>query len=113
VQVVSHGQQAVNYLAGDGQYSDRGRYPIPALVLLDLKLPVKMGTEVLRWIQAQPALAKLIVVVLTSSSDSSDIRRAYDLGARSYLVKPVALEKRLEMARAIKAYWLGMVQIPS
>ncbi len=112
MQVVYDGQEAVDYLAGHGRYSDRGKHPLPCLVLLDLKLPVKMGMDVLRWIGQQPKLKSLIVVVLTSSSEPSDILQAYELGARSYLVKPLTLDKRRQMAQLIKAYWLELNRTP-
>lgn len=113
LQVVADGQEALNYLSGKGRYTDRRRFPLPCLVLLDLKLPVKMGTDVLRWIRRQPHLSNLLVVVLTSSSDISDVDSAYECGAQSYLVKPLSLEKRLDMARAIKSYWLDLNEFPS
>lgn len=113
LQAVADGQEALNYLAGKGRYADRQRFPLPCLVLLDLKLPVKMGTDVLRWIRKQRHLSSLLVVVLTSSSDSSDVDAAYECGAQSYLVKPLSLEKRLEMARAIKSYWLDLNEFPT
>lgn len=112
LQVVQDGQKAIEYLDGTGCFADRAKFPLPILVLLDLKLPVKMGLEVLRWIETQPSLANLLVVILTSSSDTDDIEQAYRLGARSYLVKPVSLEKRVEMARMIKNYWLGLNKAP-
>ena len=113
LQVVVDGQQAIDYLSGVDQYADRRRFPFPSLVLLDLKLPVKMGTEVLRWIRKQPHLANLLVVVLTSSSDNNDVNEAYDCGARSFLVKPLSVERRLEMIRMIKSYWLELNEFPS
>ena len=113
LQVVTDGQQAINYLSGTGKFADRQRYPLPCLMLLDLKLPGKMGTDVLRWIRSQPHLANLLVVVLTSSSELNDIDRAYECGAQSYLVKPLSLEKRLDMAKAIKSYWLDLNEFPS
>src|SRR5581483_6252176 len=113
LQVVGDGQQAINYLAGTGQYADRSKYPFPVLVLLDLKLPVKMGLEVLRWVQNQPRLSNLLVIVLTSSADSNDVDKAYSLGARSYLVEPVSFDNRVEMARVIKNYWLELNRFPS
>src|SRR5579859_5380080 len=99
IQVVADGQEAINYLSGAGHFADRQRFPLPCLMLLDLKLPVKMGTDVLRWIRKQPLVSNLLVVVLTSSSDSSDVDSAYEHGAQSYLVKPLSLEKRLELAK--------------
>jgi CheY-like chemotaxis protein len=113
LQVVEDGQQAVEYLAGIGKYGDRAQYPMPCLVLLDLKLPVKTGHDVLRWIQQQPDLQLLIVIVLSSSREEDDVNAAYTLGARSYLVKPLSLSERLEVAKAIKHYWLKLSALPN
>lgn len=113
LQVVTDGQQAIDYLAGAGKYTDRTKFPFPCLVLMDLKLPVKMGVDVLKWIRQQPSMNNLLVLVLTSSSSIEDIDEAYRQGARSYLVKPLSLEKRVEMARLIKTYWLELNQLPS
>lgn len=113
VQVVEDGQKAIDYLAGTGPYANRGQFPFPCLVLLDLKLPVKMGMDVLRWIHQQPQFGNLLVLVLTSSSDIADVDEAYRLGARSYLVKPLSVDKRLELAKALKLYWLDLNEPPS
>jgi len=108
IQIVEDGEVAVAYLAGRGQYADRERYPLPALMLLDLKLPRKSGHEVLSWLRQQPGLKRLPVVVLTSSQEPSDVNRAYDLGANSYLVKPVTFDALQEMVRTIGLYWLTL-----
>jgi DNA-binding response OmpR family regulator len=113
LQVVFDGQEAINYLAGKDKYADRRHFPLPCLVLLDLKLPGKMGNDVLRWMRDQPQLSHLLVIMLTSSSDLNDVDGAYECGAQSYLVKPLSMEKRLEMARAIKTYWLELNEFPS
>lgn len=113
LQVVEDGQEAIHYLAGTGPYADRERYPFPCLVLLDLKLPIRTGLEVLEWIHCQPELQALLVVVLTSSADLADVDTAYRLGARSFLVKPLSVDKRLQLARAIKSYWLEFNECPS
>lgn len=105
--VVHDGEEAVAYL------SDLDGNPIPELVLLDLKLPRKSGFEVLAWLRAQPGLRRLPVVVLTSSGETPDIDRAYDLGANSYLVKPVGFEALLEMVKALGLYWLLLNRKPS
>ncbi len=112
LQVVEDGEAAVAYLSGQGQYADRNRYPLPALMLLDLKLPRKSGLEVLAWLREQPGLLRLPVVVLTSSKESVDVGQAYDLGANSYLVKPVAFDKLLEMVNALGLYWLILNEKP-
>lgn len=106
VAVAEDGQQALDYLRGAGEFADRNRFPLPALVLLDLKLPKIMGLDVLRAIRENPGLAPLIVTVLTSSDQDRDIERAYRLGANSYLVKPSAADRILQMARTLCEYWL-------
>jgi CheY-like chemotaxis protein len=80
LRVVEDGQEAVEYLGGAGKYADRDQFPMPCLVLLDLKLPVKSGHDVLRWIQRQPALKALVVIVLSSSREKNDVDTAYQLG---------------------------------
>jgi len=104
--VATDGQQAIDYLAGNGEFSDRETYPFPALVFLDLKLPLKSGHEVLDWIREEARLEELVVVVLTSSDEPSDINRAYKLGANSYLVKPPSLVQLRDLAKSFKWYWL-------
>jgi CheY-like chemotaxis protein len=110
---VEDGQQAIDYLSGKGKFAERKEFPLPCLMLLDLKLPRVMGLDVLRWIRGRPELQMLPVVVLTSSSEASDIKQAYTLGARSYLVKPVSVQQRLELVEALKTYWLELNQLPS
>lgn len=104
--VVEDGQRAIDYLSGDGAFSDREKYPFPAVVFLDLKLPLKSGLDVLEWIRQQPQFENLVVLVLTSSNEPSDLKRAYALGANSYLVKPPTAAQLLELAKAFKWYWL-------
>jgi CheY-like chemotaxis protein len=106
IQVVPDGQQAIEYLSGTGKFSDRDRFPLPCLVLLDLKLPLKMGLEVLEWIREQPSLKWLIVIVLTSSIYEGDIVRAYELCANAFLVKPSGMSVTIDMCKAIKHFWL-------
>jgi CheY-like chemotaxis protein len=106
VRVVNDGQEAIEYLNGDGKYADRKEYPFPALLLLDLKMPNKNGFEVLEWIRQQPALRNLRVVVLTTSDQIFDVRRAYDLGASSFLTKPLDLSDFMQLGPAIKGFWI-------
>ena len=84
---VRDGQEAINYLEGEAAYEDREQYPLPDLMLLDLKMPRLNGFDVLSWLRQQPGLKRLLVTVLTSSDHPNDINRAYDLGVNSYLVK--------------------------
>lgn len=108
IQVVEDGDAAVAYLAGQGVYADRAQYPLPILIMLDLKLPKRSGIEVLTWLRAQESLRRIPVVMLTSSNGSGDVNAAYDEGVNSYLVKPVAFEGLVEMFSAVNFYWLMM-----
>lgn len=92
LRVVTTGKAAQHYLAGEGEYSNRRKSPLPWLVLLDLRLPLVSGLEVLAWMRARPDLKHLSVVVLTSSLEDSDMRRTFELGVTSYLVKPPTAE---------------------
>lgn len=111
--MVSHGDEALDYLAGGGEFANREKHPFPALMLLDLQLPRRSGHEVLEWLRAQTEeMRRLPVVVLTSSREPRDINRAYELGANSYLVKPVAFEALLELVRELEHYWLTLAERP-
>ncbi|WP_333197735.1 response regulator [Microcoleus sp. S28C3] len=112
LQIVRDGDAAVFYLNGDGEYSDRDRYPLPAVILLDLKLPRRSGHEVLVWLKQQPELKRLPVVMLTSSKETIDVKRAYDLGVNSYLVKPIGFASLLEMMQSFNEYWLNYTELP-
>jgi len=112
LQVVPNGDEAIHYLQGEGKYANRSEYPLPALVLLDLKMPRKDGFEVLQWIRQQPAMSALRVVVLTASDAIRDVNRAYQLGANSFLVKPVDFEHFVEMTKALKGHWIWMSKEP-
>jgi CheY-like chemotaxis protein len=106
LRVVEDGQEAVDYLAGAGKFADRDNYPLPVVVFLDLKLPYLSGHEVLAWIRQQKELESLVVIILTSSNEASDLSRCYSLGANSYLVKPPTPAQLEELAKAFKWYWL-------
>ncbi len=108
LRVARDGEEAVDYLLGQAAYADRRRYPLPSLILLDLNIPRKTGLEVLEWCRRQPELKRIPIVVLTSSQSNDDVSRAYDLGANSYLVKPIDSGAQLEMVKAIRTYWLGL-----
>ena len=108
VQVAPNGQEALDYLFGRGKYADRETYPLPRLILLDLKLPGIDGFEVLRQVKSTPVLKRLPIIILTSSKDEGDRILSYDSGANSYLVKPVSFEGFLNVIRQIKGYWLSL-----
>lgn len=109
---VGDGDEAIAYLNREGKYADVETYPCPLLVLLDLKLPRRSGLEVLEWIRQRPVLKRLLVVVLTSSQENSDLDRAYDLGTNSYLVKPVDFQDFVSLIEIVDTYWLGCNQPP-
>jgi len=108
VHVAPNGQDALDYLFGRGQYADRHTYLLPNLILLDLKLPGIDGFEVLRQIKGTPLLKRLPVIILTSSKEEGDRALSYDIGANSYLVKPVSFEGFLGVIRQIEGYWLSL-----
>jgi CheY-like chemotaxis protein len=105
---VRDGQEAIDYLKGEDQYADRSAHPLPALVLLDLKMPRVDGFDVLTWLRCQEGLRRMPVVVLTNSKQARDIARAYDLGANSYLTKPASIPEMEDMAIALEDYWLKL-----
>src|SRR4051812_34144661 len=107
LQVVAEGKLAKDYLAGRGIYFDRAAYPFPKLVLLDLRLPDMSGLEVLKWLRSEPGLAKVPAVILTGSEVRSDIDRAYQLGANSYLIKTGDLQKFRALVQDLNEFVLG------
>jgi two-component system response regulator len=111
--VARDGQEAIDYLSGNGEYANREQFPLPGLMLLDLKLPRVMGWEVLKWTRARPELQGLVVVILTSSQLEYDIKLTYELGANSYLVKPSSTLELRKIAVGIKRYWLELNHVPA
>ena len=113
LRVVRDGQEAINYLSGQGGYADREKFPLPFLMLLDLKMPGTGGFEVLRWARGEADLKRLLIVVLTSSNLQADVDRAYELGANSYLVKPVEFDEMVHMVQRFQAYWAEINRTPT
>jgi len=112
VHVAPNGQAALDYMFGRGPYADRNAYPLPSLILLDLKLPGVDGFEVLRQIKSAPILKRIPVIILTSSKEEGDRALTYDIGANSYLVKPVSFDGFLGVVREIEGYWLSLNVAP-
>lgn len=106
IQAAKDGQEVLDYFQGNGNFADRAAFPLPCLVLLDLKLPYVVGLDVLTWIRGQPKFKATIVIVLTSSRHVRDIEKAYQLGANAYLVKPADLNALEGMMRTLKDFWL-------
>lgn len=112
VQVASDGQMAIDYLNGAGAFANRVKYPMPGLVLLDLKLPRRSGREVLQWVRSKPGLNRLIIIVFTSAQYVGDLALAYELGASSFVIKPNDFTQYVEIARLLKGWWLNHNKFP-
>lgn len=108
IHVAASGQEALDYLYGHGEFADRARHPLPDLILLDLKMPVIDGHEVLRQIKRVERLKRIPVVVLSSSREEGDRALSYDNGANSYLVKPVSFDGFLDVVCEVDSYWLTL-----
>jgi CheY-like chemotaxis protein len=103
--VVTDGEEAIKYLRGDGQYSDRKEYPFPDLLMTDLKMPKMNGLEVLEWIRQHQDCANLPVVILSGSGLENDVADAYRKGARAYFVKPSEFDELQQVVRVIADHW--------
>jgi CheY-like chemotaxis protein len=112
LQEVHGGIEAIAYLSGDGPYGNRSRFPLPAVMLLDLNMPMQNGFDVLAWVRSQTGLKRLSVIVLSASMHPQDIERAFDIGANSFLVKPASLEGLIEMVRCLRE-WIGINHYPA
>ncbi|MBT3058331.1 MAG: response regulator [gamma proteobacterium symbiont of Ctena orbiculata] len=108
IEVAYSGQQALDYLFGNDHFANRSQHPLPDLILLDLKMPGIDGFEVLKHLKATPLIKRIPVVILTSSKEEGDRALSYDIGANSYLVKPVAFTGFIEVVRQIEDYWLTL-----
>jgi len=106
LQIVTDGQEALLYLKGEGKYADRAHYPLPKLMVMDIKMPRKTGFEVLEWVKNGGRPLRRIPIVIVSSSDNpDDINRAYELGANAYMVKPVEFQAVEHLFQSITQYW--------
>src|SRR5690349_22917267 len=113
LQIVRDGEEAIAYLMGVGKYARRDEFPLPDLILLDLKMPKLSGLDVLRWIRSHPHLKALRVIVLTSSEDIYDVNRAYELGANSFLVKPAEFICYPSLVRTLERFWFKTAISPT
>ena len=110
---VPDGEQAMLYFKGEGKFSDRERFPLPGLALIDLKMPRVNGFDLIQWLRSEEAFKQLPIVVLTVSEELRDVNRAYQLGANSFLVKPPGVTDLREMLKLVDSYWLGLNVAPS
>lgn len=109
---VEDGVELIAYLNGDGKYENRDQYPMPGLILLDLNMPKMDGREALKLIKSDPRLRRIPVVILTTSKAEEDMVRGYDLGAASYITKPVTFSALVELMRTLGKYWVEFVELP-
>ncbi len=100
LRVANHGDEAVDYLSGKGKFVDRGAFPLPALILMDIKMPRRSGLEVLKWLRSDETCKGIPVIMVSSSPLQADMNRAYDLGVNAYLIKPLAYLQVAEMFKS-------------
>jgi CheY-like chemotaxis protein len=104
---VPNGQMVIDYLSGVAPYDNRSQYPLPQLLLLDLKMPLMSGFEVLEWLQNHPEIGEVPALVLSSSAHQEDVVKAQALGARDYHVKPSDQHQLVELVRELQTKWIG------
>jgi CheY-like chemotaxis protein len=109
---VEDGEELMGYLKGKEKYTDRVKYPVPGLILLDLNMPRKDGREALKEIKSDPKLRRIPVIVLTTSKAEEDISGSYDLGVNSFISKPVTFSELVDVATALRKYWLEIAELP-
>ena len=113
IQVVRNGAEAIQYLRGEGRYAHREIFPVPAVLLLDLKMPLVTGFDVLTWVRKHAEWKCLPVIVLTTSFYGPDINKAYDLGANSFVTKAVELDEFVGVIRQLGKFWLYETRLPT
>lgn len=112
VTFVADGEELMDYLCHRGKYEDVEAYPRPGVILLDLNMPKKDGREALREIKSDPELRRIPVVVMTTSKAEEDVYRSYDIGANSFITKPVTFDRLVELMKVLGQYWIEFVQLP-
>ncbi|MDW7691081.1 response regulator [Flammeovirgaceae bacterium SG7u.111] len=110
---VEDGEELIQYLRNEGNYEDKEKHPTPSLVLLDLNMPKKDGREALKEIKEDPALRKIPVVILTTSSAEEDVLKTYDMGVSSFITKPVTFDGLVEIMHTLGKYWSEIVELPN
>jgi CheY-like chemotaxis protein len=112
INVVSDGEELMDYLWNRGKYTDPVSAPRPGLILLDLNMPRLDGREALALIKKDPNLRRIPIIVLTTSKAEEDVFRSYDLGANSYITKPVSFEAMVAITKTFTQYWFNIVELP-
>ena len=112
LEFLENGEQLVDYLRRKGAYTHLEGAPYPGIILLDLNMPLKDGREALEEIKNDAALRHIPIIVLTTSKDEDDILSSYGLGASSYIVKPISLDRLMRVVNSIGEYWVQIVEVP-
>jgi len=105
VQILTDGQEALDYLRGAGKYEDRHRFPFPSVLFTDIKMPRVNGFELLEWLRDHPECKVIPTIIFSSSEQAEDVERAYQLGANAYFVKPASLPELEDMMRYAYEFW--------
>ena len=111
-QMLKNGQEVVDYLQGHGEYANREKYPLPMMILMDLKMPIMDGFQVLAWLRTRPGIRVIPTIVFSSSDLATDITRAYELGANSFMTKSVTYDGLLLKLQTLSQYWLEHCKHP-
>lgn len=109
---VEDGEELMDYLKRQGKYAGDADAPKPGLILLDLNMPKKDGREALREIKADPELRRIPIVVMTTSIAEEDVFKSYDIGASSFITKPITFDRLVELMKALGNYWVEFVELP-
>lgn len=110
--MLKNGQECVDYLDGAGEYTDREKFPMPIMILMDLKMPIMDGFQVLAWLRSRPGIKVIPTIVFSSSDLPNDITRAYELGANSFMTKSVTYDGLLLKLQTLSQYWLEHCKHP-
>jgi CheY-like chemotaxis protein len=105
IQVANDGAEAIKYLQGEGNYSDRSHFPFPSVIFSDLKMPRMSGFDVLEWLRRHPQCSIIPIMILSASKEDQDVRKAYQMGTNAYLVKPATLNELQEMVKTAYDFW--------
>jgi CheY-like chemotaxis protein len=108
--ILRDGQEGIEYMQGKGKFEDRALYPLPKVIILDLKMPRKNGLEFLSWMRDHPHLRVIPTILLSSSREDSDVAKAYDLGVNTYFVKPGNYQQLVKLVRTMHDYWADAVK---
>ena len=112
VQCVENGEELMQYLQNKGKFSDKKKYPMPGIILLDLNMPKKDGREALKEIKAEKKFKNIPIIILTTSKAEEDVLKTYNLGANSFITKPVTFTAMVDVMNTLKKYWFEIVELP-